>query len=233
MSECLDRACRGGRLREVPLVVNPFPHRSGRSLTASVVVLVLANLIPLFGAAVWRWSVFEIVALYWAENLVVGFYTALGILLVRPPEGKGLLVVANLAAAFFFTVHYGMFCLVHGVFVFTLLGKGAGAGEPFPGWTAAGAVFQGGIPLGLAALVASHGVSFVRNDLMGRERRDTTVQARMFAPYPRIVVLHLAILFGAFAIQALGSPVFLLALLVIGKTTLDLALHRREHRKRG
>lgn len=231
MLECLDRACRGGRFREVPLVVNSFPHRSVRSLSASVVVLVLANLIPLFGAAVWGWSVFEIVALYWAENLVVGFYTALRILLVRPPEGKEFLVVANLAAAFFFTVHYGMFCLVHGVFVFTLLGKGAG--EPFPGWAAAGALFQGGIPLALAALVVSHGVSFVRNDLMGRECRDTTVHARMFAPYPRIVVLHLAILFGAFAIQALGSPVFLLALLVIGKTILDLALHRREYRKRG
>ncbi len=126
-----------------------------------------------------------------------------------------------------------MFCLVHGVFVFSLLGRDASVIENFPSLERGGAVFQGGTLLALAALVASHGVSFVRNYLLGREYRDTTVNDQMFSPYPRIVVLHVAILFGAFAIQALGSPVFLLVLLVIGENDHDLVLHRREHRKRG
>jgi hypothetical protein len=214
-------------------IVTSSTRRSDRPVFSAGLALVLANVIPLVGAVFWGWSILEIVALYWAENLVIGFYTVLRILLVRPPEGKGLLVVANLFAAVFFTVHYGMFCLVHGVFVFSLLGRDASVIENFPSLRAAGTVFQGGTLLALAALVASHGVSFVRNYLFGREYRDTTVNDQMFSPYPRIVVLHVAILFGAFAIQALGSPVFLLVLLVIGKTILDLVLHRREHRKRG
>jgi hypothetical protein len=41
------------------------------------------------------------------------------------------------------------------------------------------------------------------------------------------VVLHLALLGGAFAISALGSPQLLLLILVVGKTAIDLALHRR------
>lgn len=193
------------------------------------VFLVLANLIPLLGAAFWGWSVLEIVSLYWAENLVIGLFTVLRILLVRPPQGHGLVTVANFVAAGFFAVHYGMFCLVHGVFVFALLGRGVGGGAGFSGLETAGDVFQGGALLALGALFFSHGFSFLRHYLMGREYRDTTVQAEMFKPYPRIVVLHVAILFGAFAIQALGSPVFLLVLLVIGKIILDLALHRRAH----
>lgn len=53
----------------------------------------------------------------------------------------------------------------------------------------------------------------------------------MAAPYGRIVVLHIAILFGALVITALGSPVFLLILLIIGKIVLDVKLHQRSHRK--
>jgi len=44
-------------------------------------------------------------------------------------------------------------------------------------------------------------------------------------------VLHVAILFGAFAIQGLGSTVPLLVILVVGKTAIDLSLHRWMHRK--
>ena len=53
----------------------------------------------------------------------------------------------------------------------------------------------------------------------------------MVAPYGRIVVLHLAIIFGAFATMALGSPVYLLAILIVGKIMLDLKFHNRAHRK--
>ena len=51
------------------------------------------------------------------------------------------------------------------------------------------------------------------------------------APYGRIVVLHLAIIFGAFATMLLGSPVFLLVILVLGKIILDLKMHFRAHQK--
>jgi hypothetical protein len=53
----------------------------------------------------------------------------------------------------------------------------------------------------------------------------------MAAPYGRIVVLHIAILFGGMATLALGSPVFLLVLLIVGKVFLDLKFHQRSHRK--
>ena len=48
--------------------------------------------------------------------------------------------------------------------------------------------------------------------------------------YKRIVLLHVAIIAGGFGVMALGSPLPLLVLIVIGKIALDIHLHRREHR---
>ena len=190
-------------------------------LLSSGLVLVGANLIPLFGAIFWGWSIFEIVVIFWAENLVVGFYTLLRILPARSPDAKPWFFLGNLATSLFFTVHYGIFNFVHGAFIGSLLGQGRHPGE------------MGGEALWtLGALVFSHGFSYVRNYLIPGRFRETTAVKEMFKPYPRIVVIHVAILFGAVAIQSLGSPMILLVILVAGKTALDLGLHLMAHRLR-
>jgi hypothetical protein len=51
----------------------------------------------------------------------------------------------------------------------------------------------------------------------------------MFAPYGRVVMLHLTILFGAFIIAILGAPIGALIVLVVLKTAFDLRLHLRQH----
>lgn len=200
---------------------NRRPARFGSFRSATGLLLVLANFIPLFGAIFRGWSIFEIVALYWAENLVVGGFALLRILAARPSDGFPGHYFGNLFFAAFFTVHYGLFCLVHGAFVLTLLGDGRSGAE----------ILHGGFLWALLALVLSHGFSFVRDYLLAGAWRGAAPRIQMGAPYPRIVVLHLAILFGAFAIQVFGSPVWMLAILVLGKTALDLALHARALRK--
>ena len=47
---------------------------------------------------------------------------------------------------------------------------------------------------------------------------------QMFAPYGRLVVLHLTIIFGALAIIVTGAPAAAIAVLVALKTALDLGL---------
>lgn len=197
------------------------PPPAAPSLFASSVFLVLANLIPLAGALFYGWSVFEIVVVYWAENLIVGVYTLFRMLLAGGNQDP-VSLVGKLFSSGFFAVHYGIFCLVHGFFVFSLLGDSDPGGA---------AVFDRGMILALIALIASHGFSFVKNYLIGGEFRTTKVQTQMFSPYPRMVVLHIAILFGAFAIQALGSPQPMLLILIAGKTGLDVFLHRWSHRR--
>jgi hypothetical protein len=47
----------------------------------------------------------------------------------------------------------------------------------------------------------------------------------LLEPYGRIIILHIAILIGGFIAMTLGSNVFVLLLLIVGKTLLDLSLH--------
>ena len=55
----------------------------------------------------------------------------------------------------------------------------------------------------------------------------------MFAPYRRLIALHLTIIFGALAIIVTGAPVAAVAILVAVKTILDIGLHLAEHRASG
>jgi hypothetical protein len=240
----------------------------------SAIVLVAANLIPLVGVLFFGWSLWTILAIYWAENGIVGLWNIPKILLaegallpgrvgagdrpwaVQPVPGAGRVFMAG-----FFAVHYGLFWLVHGVFVLVLPSfLGIGGIHPLepsgiPGFLGDPGSFANGLPdptlggtvdvvgdigpfglldwsaVGAAALglFVSHGVSFFVNYLWGGEYRTRTAAVQMFAPYGRLVVLHVTIIFGGFAVAFLGAPILLLVVLVALKTILDLRLHLREH----
>jgi hypothetical protein len=206
-----------------------LPPPSARALPLSAAFLVFANIIPLIGALAWDWSILEIVAVYWVENLVIGLFTILRILTVATPDAGTGSLWAKIPVSAFFSFHYGIFCLVHGVFVFALLGNSRGISAPSDSL----ALFVGPLKWAVLALFVSHGFSFFANYLGKGEYLMTTVPEQMGAPYPRIIVLHLTIIFGAFAVQALGSPAVLLAILVVGKTLLDLKLQHFTLQKKG
>lgn len=152
--------------------------------------------------------------------------------------------------AIFFLIHYGIFWLVHGIFVFALpafIGTGGFqcvAGQPvFPSGTPGGFpgadvctsgpfgdIVWSNVWIAALALFLSHGASFLFNYIGRGEYITASPTRQMGAPYGRVVVLHLTILFGAFAVAFLGSPVGALLILVILKTAFDLGLHLRQHR---
>lgn len=136
----------------------------------------------------------------------------------------------RVSLAIFFTFHYGIFWSVHGVFVFALpafVGSDAGAPgslDPF------GSLDASSVAIGAAALFLSHGASFLFNFIWRGEYRTASPSSQMNAPYARVVVLHLTIIFGAMAAAILGAPIAALLLLVGLKTLFDLGLHLRQHR---
>ncbi len=178
----------------------------------SAAALVLANLVPLAGVLWWGWDLFAVLTLYWAENVVVGAWNVVKMLLAR---SKGL--AGKLFLTAFFAVHYGLFTLGHGLFLFLLFQPPG----PLPD--------VGGM---LLVLLASHGVSFFTNFLGAGERLTLTVDDLMFRPYARVVVMHLTILGGAYLVDALGTPLGALAVLIALKTGVDLVAHLMEHRPR-
>jgi hypothetical protein len=201
---------------------NPPPENARRPppLT-SMLVLVAANLIPLFFVLLGEWTLAEVMVLFWAESAVIGFYTLLK-----------MAVVAKWWAPFpglFFLGHFGGFMSMHFMFIYLLFVRGVNAHAPDPSaLEALGNLF---IPLwpALLGLFVSHGVSFVLNFLGHREYEGTTVQRLMTAPYGRIVVMQFTIILGGWVVMLLKNPMPALVLLVVFKLIADLRAHYGEH----
>lgn len=243
-------------------------QRAAHASPVAVVLLIGANLVPLVGVALLGWDLATLVAIYWAENGVVGIFaigriaTAAGFgpadtrsgpparivpngsrqpppppNTALPPFGPATMAraaaVGRIVMIPFFIIHYGMFWAVHGVFVWFVLpglfetmgggtvGLGGATAGPDPAVVVAAA----------CALLVSHGASFVLNWFGGGEHRSSSAVNEMQAPYVRVVILHLTILLGAFAVAIAGAPVGALLVMVVLKTGVDLAAHLAERRR--
>jgi len=198
----------------------------------TALVLIAANLLPLYGVLVLGWAVLPIMVLFWLENVVIGVLNVLRILFASPADAARW--VSKLLLVPFFAFHYGLFTAIHGVFVFSLFG-----GEPYQAladdlWTLEAvrhAITEFSLWPGIGALAASHLFSFFWNYLGQREYLQARPEALMQAPYSRVLVLHVVIIFGALLIQLFHSPVWALLLLIGLKIGVDLRAHLKEHRR--
>lgn len=196
-------------------------------MIARVLTLVAYTALPLVGVLWLGWDWREIVLLYWLENISLGaamFVTLLRTARATPvatpaetpaettpesaPEAPAETAdtteqtidpttqhpAAGIMLAFFFSVHYGMFTLVHGIFVYALITSGFGIAT------------ESDRPLNLGSVLlvwAIGGAVQVVAALIGSlpDKRGTSL---MMSAYPRIIVLHLTIILGVFAIIMLG-----------------------------
>lgn len=202
---------------------------AGRAAVSDI-ALIASNAVPLFGVLVAHWAVFPIILLYWCENVVIGAMNVVKMGIAYPQQPVLWLVKVFLIP--FFCVHYGLFTGVHGVFVFSLFGGPHYSHVSWPTMPIVlSAIRDAGIGWAIISLVGSHLVSFVWNFLIGGEFRRVLPIQLMSQPYARVVVLHVTLIFGGIAVMAIGAPVAALAVLVVVKTAVDLAAHRRERRK--
>ena len=201
----------------------------------SALMLIGANLLPVWAVLEGRLGMGDVLLIYWFENVVIWFTTTVKILTTRsgrrpdPARLTGLerslaertWVSGDPASAILFAAHFGIFTLVHGVFsiVFALL---AGLhGSPLD-WAST-----------IAAILVSHGFSLGLHWFGRNERATVSAGWLMVGPYPRLFALHLTVIVGFFY---LGGPhgrtaddLGLVALLMGAKTALDLLFHLGEH----
>lgn len=210
----------------------PIPPQSWTK--PSVIMLILANMLPLYGAMFGGWSIEDIMLVFWMENVIIGVMNNVKFMTVAT-IGK---TPSAIAAIPFFTFHYGLFTLVHGAFIMAFFGDGThfAKGSISDGDMAyMGSLFLWGSPLFFAAfsLFVSHLFSYFVNFIGKGEYKSADPQILMFTPYGRVVVLHLTVLLGGAIVEFLGAPALALALLVVLKILLDLGAHVTEHEKAG
>ena len=211
----------------------------------AIIALVVANLFPLAGVVLWDWDAGFLLLVYWAENLVIGFYNILKMLSASVQKASLFFgILFNIA---FFSIHYGGFVGVHGMFLLEYLNFGEGSikdmmTHTWPGPLVFLELLKNVIAyifsfmtfemlLALTALLVSHGVSFVTNFIAKAEFKTANPKKLMMSPYGRIFVMHVVIIAGGVLIMKSGSAMPMLMLLVALKIAMDVYLHQRSHRK--
>jgi hypothetical protein len=189
------------------------------------------SLLPLLisnGLAIW-WAVHDhlslqtVMMIYWGQSVAIGVVNVLRILALRDYStgdfrlGGPLSPSAGtkLKVAGFFVLHYGFFHIVYLVFILAAMTRGrVDVNVPF--------VFYG------AGLFA--GTDLIALALHWNEQtRGRDIGQVMFAPYLRIVPMHLAIIFGGFVNY---HPGLTLGLFQGLKTVADVFTHMVQHRRR-
>jgi hypothetical protein len=201
-----------------------LPARYARLVT--VALLVVSNLVPLLGALMGWMGLGDVFAVYWLENVIVWFFATIRIatakgVAVSDPDRTG--PTSPLASAAFFCFHYGIFTVVHGGFTIVMIAM-----------SSSGFVHYGSWLIAAAALFVSHLLSLVIHWFGRGERLVTTPGQAMFWPYPRMLVLHVAIIASFFLLlrglaeDGTANEVLPVVLLVGLKLTIDIVLHVRE-----
>jgi hypothetical protein len=205
----------------VPTTASSDAFRRG-TFTSSI--LILSNLVPLAGILFWGWDAFVLLCLYCLETAVIGFWTIARVATMSRDPGSvaGRSIAGTLALAGFFTVHAGLFMTVHMLFIYTLF-AGPWAGRVHDARDFIRLIVIGkDLWIPLLALFVGQGAIFI-NDAVNRfvfakvplTNADTGQIMGEF--YKRIVIMHVAIMGGAFIAQAIGTaaPLIVLVLLKI------------------
>ena len=179
----------------------------------SVIVLIAANLVPLYGVLFLGWQVFPLLFLYWFENVIIGIFNLLKMATCKQSKA------ARIGAMIFFCIHYGMFTIAHGIFMFVVFGSEVDVLS----------LWNKGIGWAALDLFVSHGISFAFNYLRGGEYKRTTLNKLMQDPYGRVIVMHLTIIGGGILMTFLQSPIAGLTMLVLIKIVIDIGAHVKQH----
>ncbi len=217
--------------------------------TPASLALIAMNLIPLIGVFFFGWDAGTIIFLYWLENVVIGVLNIPKLLSCRgvtprPGEetkamrdrsqsrgnyeghvnaGKPAPLAGLIFLAVFFSVHYGIFCYGHYMFIQSSF-------KAMPKFSDLPTALAGGLLLwSLLGLALSHFISMLVNFYGKKEYQTRSANVQMFMPYTRIVVLHVVIIFGGFLSLIFNEGLGTLIMLVLIKTVVDLFAHQVEH----
>ena len=212
--------------------------------------LIVANLFVAVQTLRHEWGYYEAILIYWVEVIILGAYNVLRLMVVgvfgAAPLGTWAAQYVDLGSRLnrfvftaigvgFFVVKFGGFALVIGLFVLLLPamlrpdGQGGG-GDIHRALIGAGP----GLLAAMAALALSHGISFVRNFLVGREYERLNIVGLAFWPYARMSLVGAVLLLGIAAarlVPTLGGKTAFAVVMVLLKLVADGVSHFLEHRR--
>jgi hypothetical protein len=191
--------------------------------------LIFSNLLVIIFAVVDNLSAVDILWIYWTQSVIIGIFNFIKILSLKEfstegfrQGGKQVLPTkaAKISTAIFFLFHYGFFHVIYAVFIgsFSTFGRIGNVGNDTNYILYASLTF-----------FASYFIEFINSK---NEQSDVlpNLGSLMFAPYARIIPMHLTIILGGFIGAAGGllstnTNLAIIILFTAIKTIVDLITH--------
>jgi len=189
-----------------------------RYLNVPLLSLICVNTLPIFGVLYWGWSLSSIIWVYWFESFIIGVLNIPKIILSTGIAKRKIKTIL------FFMVHYMGFWIAHGVFILLILMPEIEK-NAFIGTREIETSFDVSFKWVLTSLFLSHFVSFLFIFLRRDRSLAISPELQMFAPYPRVVILHILILAGGYLAAKFGTALSVLVALVLMKICVDAAIH--------
>ncbi|MBW3539227.1 MAG: hypothetical protein KY476_03070 [Planctomycetes bacterium] len=214
----------------------------------SVWEVLAAYAIPVIGILWLGWSAFTLLVLYWLENVLVGVFNVLRMLLARPQYRSLAEAIAahpwvlkrypissrqwqearttpvptmpshKALVVPLFAGHYSLFLAVHAVLLAWLI-EGA---SPKSWWRDFVSEWSPGVGVAVLMVAVEHAWRFWKEDLQGRTYTRTFPFLAMIYPYRQLLDLHLALFLAGFAIAFFSLPEATALLLIALKAAFDL-----------
>ena len=203
----------------------------------AALMMIAGNLVPLAGVLFFGWQLLAVMLAFWLDNVAIGVFTAGRILLARldgkTASGRSS-AVTRVYTAGYFVFQYAFVCFVHGLLVIGLFGlvgeKLAGKAVPELDLYILAVLRQPETITAAITMLLTRGIDFIAGYLWPRAYEQADIGKEQFAPYRRVILLHVVVILGGGIALALRSPVAALLMLVLLKTAGDLIDENRRSR---
>jgi hypothetical protein len=184
-----------------------------RKLKSTDILLIVANLVPVYGVWFEGWNARDAYIVYAMETFIVGAFTILKLLVATFAKktdwwynGDTRQKVSGLFFIFFFILHFGLFAVIQT----TIFSNSANINHPGTGlfdfflhWYT---YINKDISIMLAGFIVSYFITNFLPFLAKEEYKNTPMMKLMFQPYGRIVIQQFTVILGSmFLIFGLGK----------------------------
>lgn len=201
----------------------------------STLTLIFSNLLVIFFAIVDDISANDVLWIYWSQSVIIGIFNFIKMITLKEfstegfKQGKKQMLPTRataISSAIFFLFHYGFFHVIYAVFL--------GAFSDFS--------HSNGSNSGTKYFFLSAGMFFISYliEFINSSKEETdelpNIGYIMFAPYARIIPMHLTIILGGFIGVAGGlfstnTNLAIIILFTAIKTVVDLITHSVDFKK--
>jgi len=184
----------------------------------SVIVWAAANLFPIAGVVFFHWSILYILAVYLVENIIIGFYGILRIILWKPLHWYEHL--SKIPYLLKFVFNYGKYTLGY-MILFTLLHyfmeqQSHAANMPTPP-----AASDSSLAFAAAFFYIDHGLAFAKNYILSGQYKKAKPQQFITISCDRLAAVNGAVILGGFITLLFNQPVWLMIMLILVKIAFE------------